>query len=61
MTFVERQRGERRWGLPNEFPLTDCYGLIVIHDRRSGKDRRKTVAINNEFLISYTEPCSKDY
>jgi hypothetical protein len=61
MTFFERQPGDRRWGLANEFPLTDCYGLIVIHDRRSGKDRRKTVATNNEYLTSYTEPSSKDY
>ena len=59
MTFVERQPGDRRWGLSDDFPLTDRYGLIVIHNRRNGKDRRKTTT-NKEVLKSYTEPPSRD-
>jgi hypothetical protein len=61
MTFLERQPGDRRWGLTNDFPLTDSYGLIVIHDRRSGKDRRKTVARNTEFPQSFPVPPSKNH
>jgi len=59
MAFAERQPGDRRWGLFNNFPLTDCCGLIVIHDRRSGKDRRETAA-NEEFLKSLAELPSVD-
>ena len=59
MTFAERQPGDRRWGLSDDFPLTDHYGLIVIHDRRSGMDRRKTTK-NEEFQKTYTEPPAID-
>ena len=38
-----RQKGGRRAGLPADFPLRDCDGVLVQKDRRHLADRRKPV------------------
>jgi hypothetical protein len=60
MTVIKRQSGERRWGLPVEFPLTDLYGISVSHDRRRGDDRRKAPATLEDLLILFSELPSLD-
>ena len=44
MGLIKREPGERRWGIPTEFPLTDSGGVHVMLDRRGGIDRRKSPA-----------------
>jgi hypothetical protein len=39
--LIERQKGNRRFDFPPEFPLMDSLGVFVIHDRRQLADRRK--------------------
>jgi hypothetical protein len=41
MTITRRQAGDRRWGLPAEFPLEDSAGLLVPVDRRRLQTRRR--------------------
>ena len=41
MRMIRRQPGERRWNFPTEFPLVDCDGKLVEHDRRQQPERRK--------------------
>jgi hypothetical protein len=41
MKITRRQSGDRRWGLPFEFPLVDSAGFLVPADRRKLQDRRK--------------------
>ena len=60
MTVMKRQPGDRRWGIPVRFPLTDCEGLTVPHERRSGSDRRKTMATLEDLLILFSELPSVD-
>ena len=38
-----RQRGSRRYNLPDEFPLTDSQGEFVLQDRRRLPDRRRQI------------------
>ncbi len=40
MTLIERQKSDRRFDLPVEFPLTDSEGAYVTQDRRQSFDRR---------------------
>ena len=42
MSLINRRLGDRRWGWVTEFPLNDCAGVLVLYDRRSGSERRKT-------------------
>jgi hypothetical protein len=42
MKIIARQKGNRRWDLPHEFPLVDSQGILVTCDRRKLTDRRKT-------------------
>jgi hypothetical protein len=42
MKIIARQKGNRRWDLPHEFPLVDSQGILVMCDRRRLTDRRKT-------------------
>jgi hypothetical protein len=42
MKIIARQKGNRRWDLPHEFPLVDSQGVLVMCDRRRLSDRRKT-------------------
>jgi hypothetical protein len=39
--IIVRQKGNRRWNLPYEFPLMDSQGILVMRDRRRLPDRRK--------------------
>ena len=43
MNIIARQKGNRRWDLPREFPLVDSQGLLVMCDRRKLADRRKNI------------------
>ncbi len=36
----KRSKGQRRWGIAAEFPLTDTSGITVVIDRRRMRDRR---------------------
>jgi len=41
MKLVIREKGNRRLGMPADFPLIDSQGSYVIKDRRRLSDRRK--------------------
>jgi hypothetical protein len=41
--IITRQKGDRRWNLPDEFPILDCQGVMVLHDRRKLPDRRRGI------------------
>ena len=43
MALVIRQKGDRRFNLPVEFPLEDSQRVFVIKDRRQLTDRRKAI------------------
>jgi hypothetical protein len=60
MTCINRQRGDRRWGLPTEFPLNDGAGLLVLYDRRSGRERRKVTATSDELRDLFSKLPSID-
>jgi len=60
MTIIKRQSGDRRWGLPVEFPLTDGDGVAVCHNRRSDSDRRKAPASLEDLLILFSELPSEE-
>jgi hypothetical protein len=52
MNIIARQKGNRRWDLPREFPLVDSQGLLVMCDRRKIADRRKNIGdIDNLMAI----------
>jgi len=40
MKYVTRQKGDRRWDLPRDFPLVDSQGVLVRTERRRLPDRR---------------------
>jgi hypothetical protein len=46
--------------MPVEFPLTDGDGVEVVHDRRSGVDRRKAIATLEELLILFSQLPAED-
>ncbi len=54
MHLRKRRPGEKRWGIPVEFPLTDSNGVRVTRNRRSGVDRRKTIASFEELLVLFS-------
>jgi hypothetical protein len=60
MGLIKRQPGDRRWGLDVEFPMTDCDGVDVMRDRRSGVDRRKVMATLEDLLILFSQAPSLD-
>jgi hypothetical protein len=41
--IIARQKGNRRWDLPHDFPLVDSQGILVMRDRRRLADRRKAI------------------
>jgi hypothetical protein len=43
MKFIARQKGDRRWDLPHEFPLVDSQGVLVRAERRKLADRRRNL------------------
>ena len=55
MGLIKRQSGERRWGMPAEYPLMDSGGVHVMLDRRSGSDRRKSTADLEDLLILFSQ------
>ena len=54
MTTTKRQPGERRWGLPVNFPFTDSAGTQVEYERR------KATATLEDLLILFSELPSID-
>jgi hypothetical protein len=42
MRIIKRQLGDRRLGLPLEFPLVDGDDVLVSRDRRIQQERRRT-------------------
>jgi hypothetical protein len=60
MGLVKRQPGERRWGMPVDFPLIDSGGVYVVHDRRRDDDRRKSPASLEDLLILFSQLPSED-
>lgn len=60
MGLIKRQPGERRWGLPVEYPLADSNGTYVVTDRRSGSDRRQSPADLEDLLILFSQLPSID-
>jgi hypothetical protein len=46
-----RQKGNRRWDLPHEFPLVDCQGVLVMYDRRILADRRKNPGELDDLMV----------
>ena len=53
--MIIRQKGDRRFNLPVEFPLMDSQGLFVIKDRRQLYDRRKAKDDPNELMRILSE------
>jgi hypothetical protein len=48
--IIARQKGNRRWDLPHEFPLADSQGILVMYDRRKLADRRKDLGDINDLM-----------
>jgi hypothetical protein len=55
VTLVVRQKGDRRFNLPVEFPLRDSQGLFVIKDRRQLSDRRKVKDDTDDLMVMLSE------
>ena len=53
--MIIRQKGDRRFNLPVEFPLMDSQGLFVIKDRRQLTDRRKAKADPDDLMVMLSE------
>ena len=53
--MVVRQKGDRRFNLPVEFPLRDSQGLFVIKDRRQLTDRRKAKYDPDDLMVILSE------
>ena len=53
--MIVRQKGDRRFNLPVEFPLMDSQGLFVIKDRRQLTDRRKAKADPDDLMVMLSE------
>ena len=60
MGLINRQPGDRRWGLVVEFPVMDSNGAYVLRDHRSGVDRRKSRATLEDLLILFSQAPSID-
>ena len=50
MKFVTRQKGDRRWDLPHDFPLVDSQGIQVITERRKLADRRRNLGVLEDLV-----------
>ena len=55
MGLIKRYSGDRRWGLPVDMPLTDGDGVCLVHDQRSGQDRRKSIASFEELMVLFSQ------
>ena len=53
-----RNRGERRWALPVEFPLRDSTGAVVVSERRRLRERRldNTTLVERLLMFSGAVP-----
>jgi hypothetical protein len=51
MPMIKRQLGDRRLGLPPEFPLVDSDDVFVSADRRSYVERRKAAITLEEIEL----------
>lgn len=60
MGLNKKQPGERRWGIPVDYPFTDCNGVHVVLDRRSGIDRRQSPTDLEDLLILFSQLPSID-
>lgn len=60
--ITRREPGDRRWGLPVEFPLEDSEGFLVPVDRRRRPNRRKAgVTVEDvEILLSQVSVTDPD-
>jgi len=60
MIITRRQPGNRRWGFPPEFPLTDSDGFLVPVDRRRLPNRRRANSSLMEALLSQSSEKDPD-
>ena len=51
----KRSKGQRRWGLEQEFPVKDSNGVIVVADRRRLTDRRLDNTSLEDRLMMFSE------
>jgi hypothetical protein len=51
----KRSKGQRRWGLEQEFPVKDSNGVIVVTDRRRLTDRRLDNTSLEDRLMMFSE------
>jgi hypothetical protein len=58
--IIARQKGDRRWNLPDEFPILDSQGILVLHDRRRLPDRRKAIHDFDELIKILSRFSRKD-
>ena len=61
MGIIKRQLGDRRMGLPLEFPLVDGDDVLVSRDRRIHQERRRADLTREEIelllsQLSYRRP-----
>ena len=51
----KRSKGQRRWGLEDQYPVKDSNGVIVVADRRQLTDRRLANTSLVDRLIMFSE------
>ena len=51
----KRSKGQRRWGLDQEFPVRDSNGVIVVTERRQLTDRRLDNTSLEDRLMMFSE------
>ena len=51
----KRSKGQRRWGLDQEFPLKDSDGVTVVTNRRKLTDRRLHNTSLEDRLMMFSE------
>ena len=51
----KRSKGQRRWGLDQEFPVKDSNGVVVITERRQLTDRRIDNTSLEDRLMMFSE------
>ena len=51
----KRSKGQRRWGLEDQYPVKDSNGVIVVADRRQLTDRRLANTSLADRLMMFSE------
>ncbi len=51
----KRSKGQRRWGLDQEFPVKDSKGVVVVTERRQLTDRRLDNTSLEDRLMMFSE------